>query len=280
MSQQINLFNPAFAREKKIFTAATMLNALGVLLFGCLALYGYGKHSVGKLEQQAREGEALLEQKKTRLAAVMLEFAPRKKSKELEDEIAEAQAELASLNKVVTVLARGDFGDTAGFAPYFKALARQSNGEVWLTGLSIANAGKRIGLQGRTLEASLVPAYVGRLTREPVMRGKSFGSLDITRPSLSVAGSNGAPASETAAPFLEFSLQAAASDSLAPAQARTQDPAPVLPTGPAPVAPLSPAATALPAALGKLLPPAAGTAAPVAPAAAPAPARAPGKDLL
>lgn len=239
MSQQINLFNPAFARQKKIFTASTMLRALAVLLLGCIALYGYGRYSVGNLQRQADEGEVLLAQKKTRHATAMVEFAPRQKSKELDARIADAEAELASLKHVSDVLTRGDFGDTAGFSEHFRALARQSNGDVWLTGVSIGAAGKRIGLQGRALEASLVPAYVGRLTRENVMRGKSFGSLDIVRPNMMVAAANGAPAAEVPAPFLEFSLQAAVAEpGVAQAAMSAPKPPPIVTV---PAAPLPPA---------------------------------------
>jgi hypothetical protein len=53
---------------------------------------------------------------------------------------------------------------------------------LWLTGVSINGAGNDIGVQGRAMQATLIPNYIARLTGERVMRGKTFASLDIGRP--------------------------------------------------------------------------------------------------
>jgi hypothetical protein len=56
-----------------------------------------------------------------------------------------------------------------------------------------------------------VPAYIGRLTQEPVLQGKAFGNLQIGQPA-AVPAPAGAPATPaptaTSARFVEFSLQA------------------------------------------------------------------------
>ena len=204
MSQQINLFNPALLKQKQVFTTNTMLLSLGLLLAGSLAVGLYARHSVKRLEDEVAASAEQLNQKKLRQATVLAEFAPRQKTKELEAQLEEAQAMLRALHDIETILQRGEVGDTAGYAEYFKALARQSAGQLWLTGVSVGDAGKQIGLQGRALEANLVPAYIGRLTREPVMQGKSFGSLVISR--AAPADKDAKPGTE--APFIEFSLQA------------------------------------------------------------------------
>ena len=53
--------------------------------------------------------------------------------------------------------------------------------------------------------ATLVPAYIARLTREPVLRGKAFGDLQIGQPAPAAPAPAAAPL-----PFIEFSLQARA----------------------------------------------------------------------
>jgi hypothetical protein len=113
----------------------------------------------------------------------------------------EARARLQALRDVSGVLDRGELGNTQGYSEYFKALARQNISGVWLTGVSISGAGAEIGVQGRALDAALVPAYLGRLTHEQVMRGKAFGSLKINQP----ASAKDAPAA--LAPYVEFSLE-------------------------------------------------------------------------
>ncbi len=44
MSQQINLFNPLFLKRRKHFSAVTMAQALGVLIVGLAAFYGFARY--------------------------------------------------------------------------------------------------------------------------------------------------------------------------------------------------------------------------------------------
>ncbi|MFP5393991.1 MAG: PilN domain-containing protein [Gammaproteobacteria bacterium] len=202
MSQQINLFNPALQKQEPVFTANTMLTAVAVLLAGCVALSLYARQSVMALEASAQAGAEQLTAAKKRQAQALLEFAPRQKSAELAAELAAVQLQLKALHDIDVTLKGGAMGTVSGYAEYFKALARQSSGAVWLTGVSISGAGTQIGLQGRALQADAVPAYIGRLTTEPAMQGKTFGSLSMGRPQ--VKDDKGGQE----ATFIEFSLQA------------------------------------------------------------------------
>lgn len=207
MTQQINLFNPAFQPQKKVFTAATMALSLLVLVGGIAALAVYGRMQTASLEAQARAGALQLERKQARLASVNLDFAPRQKNKDLDAEIAEAQAQLAALRNISRVIERGELGDTAGYAGYFKALARQSVTGLWLTGVSVSSGGRDIGIRGRTTDPATVPGYLARLTGEPLMQGKSFASLSISQPApANTADADGKPVASPA-PWVEFSLQ-------------------------------------------------------------------------
>lgn len=199
MTQQINLFNPIFLKQKKIFSAGAMAQALCVLLAGVLAVAFQARQNVAALQSEADAGRDRLAQREERLNKVKADFAPRQKSAELDAQVAEAEAQIQALRNVAGVIERGELGNTRGYAEYFKALARQNPSGLWLTGVSISGAGNELAVQGRALDPALVPAYLGRLTHEPVMRGKAFGSLKISR-----AGARDVPA----APFVEFSLDA------------------------------------------------------------------------
>lgn len=210
MSQQINLFNPIFLKQRKIFGAVPMLETLGAITVGALALVFYGNYRLGELERQAEAGKVMLAAREASLAKVVREFAPRQKSATLESEVALTRAEVASLRQVETVLQRGELGNTAGYAEYFRAFSRQNVNGLWLTGVSIAGAGNDIGVQGRAMQATLIPSYIARLTGENVMRGKTFGSLQIGTPAPAAAapGTAATPAAAPAIPrFVEFSLQ-------------------------------------------------------------------------
>ena len=207
MTQQINLFNPAFQPHKKVLTAATMALSLLVLVGGIAALAVYGRMQTASLEAQAGAGALQLERKQARLASVNLDFAPRQKNKDLDAETAEAQAQLVALRNISRVIERGELGDTAGYAGYFKALARQSVAGLWLTGVSVSSGGRDIGIRGRTTDPATVPGYLARLTGEPLMQGKSFASLSISQPAkVDTADADGKPVASPA-PWVEFSLQ-------------------------------------------------------------------------
>ena len=213
MSQQINLFNPIFLKQKKIFTALPMAEALGAIVLGALLLTWYAGRSVDQLAQQAAAGKLLVAERERRLVEANKQFAPRQKSPTLAADVAQAEAELASLLRVQAFLQEGTLGNSAGYAEYFRALARQNIHGVWLTGVTIVGAGTDIGVQGRALQPALIPQYIGRLKTERVMQGKTFASLDIARPETAataavIAGANNSvPAAPAGAPFVQFSLQ-------------------------------------------------------------------------
>jgi hypothetical protein len=208
VSQQINLFNPDFQERKKLFGAAAMAQALLLLFVGVLVLSWYAGRSVTALQKQADTGASQLKTKKRQLATVNAEFAPRDKSAGLETQLAEAEAQLAALKRIASVIDRGELGNATGYSEYFRALARQHVDGLWLTGLAITGAGCDIGVRGRALDASLLPGFLGRLTKEKIMQGKAFGSLQISQPgeggdkTVKAKAPPGTPAS-----FVEFSLQ-------------------------------------------------------------------------
>ena len=223
MSQQINLFNPIFLKQKKVFGAQPMLQALAIIVLGVAAVTSYAAYRVAQLEQQAVRSKETLAMREKRLNSVNVQFAPRQRNAALAIELADAQAELKSLHDVEGVLQGGALGNTSGYAEYFRAFARQNVSGLWLTGLTIVGAGNDIGVQGRAMQPTMIPNYVSRLTAEKVMRGKTFASLKIDRPltvAPDVAGVPSAPpASAPAAtapaalqPFVVFSLQSVAGE--------------------------------------------------------------------
>lgn len=225
MSQQINLFNPIFLKQKKVFGAVPMLESLALILAGTVALTWYASYKVGQLERSAAAGKVVLAAREVMLTKAVAQFAPRPRSAAVAAGIAEADARLQALHEVEGVLRSGALGDRSGYAEYFRAFARQNVSGLWLTGLTIEGAGNGIGLQGKAMQPTLIPNYIARLTTEKVMHGRTFASLQIARPGGATAAGSSAGAlvpaagSGTAAavggqagalsPYVEFSLQSA-----------------------------------------------------------------------
>ncbi|WP_334190917.1 PilN domain-containing protein, partial [Noviherbaspirillum sp.] len=178
MSQQINLFNPIFLKQKKYFSAVTMAQALGLILLGSALLSAYTNYRVTELAREADATTAQLASAQAQLNKLNAEFGPRQKSALIEQQTKAAELEVAELKQVVDFLTRGEFGNTNGYSEYMRAFSRQIVPDLWLTGFAISGAGSEIALQGRALKAELVPAYISKLKRETVLQGKSFAALE------------------------------------------------------------------------------------------------------
>lgn len=202
MSQQINLFNPIFLKQKKYFSAATMAQALALIFVGSAVLGVYGSYRFSALTKEAEASAAQLAAVQAKFNKISAGNGPRQKSKALEEELQKAEVETKAMQQVLAVMQKGEFGNTAGYAEYMRAFSRQIMSGVWLTGFAIYGAGTDISLQGRALKPDLIPAYLTRLKQEPVLKGKSFSAFELQAPQ------NGAKKDAVAtAAYVEFSLQ-------------------------------------------------------------------------
>lgn len=179
MSQQINLFNPAFEKRKQVLAAATMAQGLLLIALAGAGLYWYGARQIRLLEGAAAQSKDLLAAREARRTMVLIEYPARVKDPSVGQALAQGEADRAALLEAQKILAGGSLGNTQGYSPYFRAFARARVDGLWLTGASITGAGGHIGLQGRALQPSLVPAYINALGKDTVLRGKSFARLDI-----------------------------------------------------------------------------------------------------
>lgn len=207
MSQQINLFNPIFLKQQKYFSALTMLQALGLLLLGALALVAYTNFQVKRLTSDLDQVRAYKKMTEANLREAQLRYSAEDKVKALNNQIAQAERDLVATQKVAHTLETGDFGNTKGFSDSFLALARQSVSGLWLTQVSVTDGGNEMDIRGRALVAEKVPDYINRLKSEPSLKGKSFDALNMRVPHIErvVADKNGA--TETVdAPYIEFAL--------------------------------------------------------------------------
>ncbi|GAB4126065.1 MAG: hypothetical protein Fur0040_08570 [Sideroxydans sp.] len=203
MSQQINLFNPIFLKQKKYFSVVTMLQALGMIVAGSILFYGYAWYQVRQLDAQTREMTKRYEAEQKRLVNYANEFSPQRASQLLNEELQALEAQAASQNELLDTLKSGAIGNTRGYSEYLRAFARQSLHGLWLTGFDITGDGAQMMLYGATSSPQLVPAYIQRLNRESAMRGKTFAALQMSRPK--GADEAGAPRG-----YVEFSLRSTA----------------------------------------------------------------------
>ena len=182
MSQQINLFNPIFLKQKKYFSVVTMLQALGLIVLGSAVFYAYAVYQVAQLSRQAQETTKRYAGEQVRLANYSNEFSLQRSGQMLEDELKQVEAQAKSQDAVLTTLKSGIIGNTEGYSEYMRAFARQSVNGLWLTAFDIVGDGVQMSLSGAVVNPQLVPSYIQRLGKEKIMRGKTFSTLQMQQP--------------------------------------------------------------------------------------------------
>jgi hypothetical protein len=182
MSQQINLFNPVFLKQKKYFSVTTMLQALGLIVLGSALFFAYAVYQVAQLSMQVEEMSKRNAAEQTRLVNFTKEFSLQQSGKQLEDELKQLEAQAATQDTMLNLLKSGALGNTEGYSEYMRAFARQSIKGLWLTAFDITGDGAQMSLSGGVVSPQLVPAYIQRLGNEKIMRGKTFSTLQMQQP--------------------------------------------------------------------------------------------------
>lgn len=179
MSQQINLFNPAFVPQRRHFSLMSMLQGWAVVLLGIGAMYGYAVLQVEQLGRQQHEGEKLLETSRKQLAGLAAKVTPQRSGEQLQEEVRLLEKQVNDQVELVTVMQSGALGNSTGYSEYMRAFSRQVVQGLWLTGFRIGGEGKELSLSGGVVNPDLLPQYIQRLRREGVMQGKSFDALQM-----------------------------------------------------------------------------------------------------
>ena len=177
MSQQLNLFNPIFLRQKKYFSAVTMLQCLGIVLVALIALYAFQRVQLAGLERQLAGAEA--QYKTVQLQLAQFGAAKRAPSAALQDEVIRLQAQASAQEALLYRLESGELGNTEGFSRYLNALGRQTMPGVWLTGFRATGAAGPQIIKGRMLQPESLPKYLRMLNKEQALRGHGFAELHI-----------------------------------------------------------------------------------------------------
>jgi len=207
VSQQINLFNPQFLETKKHFSAETMVQALGLLVLGIAAFYGYAFWQDRTMARQTVESSRAYELQKQQFARATAELNPEKIEAQIDQDLRSAEAAITLRKALLGEIQSGAAG-TPAYSEYLRAFARQTVRGLWLTGMQIGEAGGQLTVNGRALQPDLVPVLISQLKREAVLRGRMLDALTISR---NAAGPDGKRA------VVEFTLTS-------PAQPGTEKP--------------------------------------------------------
>jgi hypothetical protein len=215
MSQQINLYQAKFRKQRKPLSAREASFGMLVLAILLLAYSGVLWQRNQQSAAEARQIEQNVAEQKGLADKLGGEVNQRKKDAQLAAAAQRAEDQVAATRDVMQFINGGAVGVTGGYSGQLRALARQALSGLWLTGFTLAANTDENLIRGRTLDAELVPAYLRRLNEEQTLQGQHFDTMTISTPA-DAAAPAGAPAAGTAVPkaalalkFLEFSVGAA-----------------------------------------------------------------------
>ncbi len=209
MSQQINLFNPAFRKQRMAVSAMTAVYGMAGTLMVLMVFQTYFHLQIKGLKEEMQSAQKLDAAQRAYVERVR-GTGVRKTSSTLDAEIARLEAELKPARESIEALKGGIIGNQQGFSEYFRAFSRQSLSGLWLTGFTIAGGGE-ISINGRVIHAELVPNYIQRLNQEQVLQGHTFASLNLSTPKAEPAppGKSQEQKAPAPPPYLDFSLTTA-----------------------------------------------------------------------
>jgi len=184
VSQQINLFNPLFLQQKKYFSAVTMVQALGLIVVGIAAFYGFGLWQDRNLARQAAESSRVYDLQKQQFAKATAELNPEKIEAQLDQELKSTEAAVAVRRALLGEIRAGGSGAAYAYSEFLRAFARQTVQGLWLTNIQITEGSGQLNLSGRALQPDLIPVLITRLKEESLMRGRTLEALAISRTAL------------------------------------------------------------------------------------------------
>lgn len=209
MSQQINLFNPAFVKQRKHFSLAAMLQGLALIVAGSLVFYGYALQQVEQLGRQSEESTKRYNAEQLRLVRHAAEFSLQQSGQALQDQVRRLEKQIADQAELIELMKSGAVGNTTGYSAYMRAFARQVMQGLWLTGFRVSGDAAQISLSGAVLEPELLPAYIQRLNGESIMRGRTFAMLQMHQPK-AAAGQAGGASQGAMQRYVEFTMHSSA----------------------------------------------------------------------
>jgi hypothetical protein len=187
MSQQINLYSPLFRKQKKVFSALAMLQAMALVVLAVAGFYVYVSLESSLLEIRVAESETQLRGELERLKVYSAGDSP-ETVKALGERRKTLEATLAQRHRTAQALAESGLGRGEGYSEPLRALARVSMQGLWLTRIQFSDKDGEVAIAGRATRPELVAAYLERLRGERALQGQAFSRLEVRRTAKEGAG--------------------------------------------------------------------------------------------
>ncbi len=200
MAQQINLCIPILLKEKRYFSANTMLLSLGIFVVAGVALCGYLvwnlQRATASLQQtvvaQTKEIESL------QAAILRSRASALPPDPALVAQVQELRNTLVHRQRLRVALQEGLLRPGWGHSDRLTWVARSIPAPAWITGMRLND--NRFEVHGFTLEPSALNDWVNQLAISPLMQSLRLASVKVENASNASNASNPAAMAATAPP--------------------------------------------------------------------------------
>ena len=178
MSQQINLLprgpiSPKLSARRALLTLSTF--------FLMLIAYGQWLHArANAAQQQTLDSEHALQAQRAKLLAMQKKMGEHYAAGDIAAQIAALEPQTRVAKELLARLKSGELGSLDGYGKQFTALASLSTPGVWLTSISMSNAGRALRVEGRALHKQQVLTYARQLNAVMTPFGAQVSALEVT----------------------------------------------------------------------------------------------------
>jgi len=177
--QQVNLYTDAFRPQKVVLSLEQILLIVVCSIVIVVIATLFLNASLAKSEQRIQQ-EQMRVDKLTSQVAILEEKA---KLLRQDDSLMAANqrlsAKLTARRQMIDVLDSVVVKDDEGFSNILLSLARQKTEGLWLTSIYVGASGKNMTIEGTTLNANAVPAYLQNLRKEDGFIGRTFTLFNL-----------------------------------------------------------------------------------------------------
>jgi len=181
LHQQINLFQPIFRKEKKLFSFAASIKILSVFIVGLILVFTTAQiklisieKELSKMKKQNAIQLALLASVSKKLDLKLGRTGGDNRVERLRKELDAGRYLLDMFGKVYTT-------HRVGFSGYLEGFSRSSIQGMWISTFEMKNGGKSVKISGGTMSPDLIPKFIQGLGVESILMGTQFQLLDMKR---------------------------------------------------------------------------------------------------
>jgi Tfp pilus assembly protein PilN len=177
--QQVNLYTDAFRPQKVVLSLEQIVliavSAIVIVIIATLFLNA----SLAKSEKRIQTEQVRVD----KLSSQLVVLEDKAKYLRQDDSLMAANQrvseKLSARRQMIKVLDRVVVKDDEGFSNILLSLARQKTAGLWLTSIEVGASGKSMTIEGTTLNANAVPAYLQNLRKEDGFIGRTFTLFNL-----------------------------------------------------------------------------------------------------